>query len=71
MGDTYFQFQLVFKKLLVSLVMVVFIVVIFVMVVFLLVHCRNMHDITPHWAAAAEALIFSSAVVQDGSPEDS
>ena len=59
-----------FKKLVVSLVMVVFIVVIFVMVVLLLAHCRNMHDIAPHGVTAAEALITSSAVVQEGSPED-
>ena len=44
--------------------------VIFVMVVFVIAHCRIMHDIAPHGVTAAEALIFSSAVVQEGSPED-
>ena len=44
--------------------------VVFVMVVFVITHCRNMHDIAPHGVTAAEALIFSSAVVQEGSPED-
>ena len=29
-----------------------------------------MHDIAPHGVTAAEALISSSAVVQEGSPED-
>ena len=44
--------------------------VVFVMVVFVIAHCRNMHDIAPHGVTAAEALITSSAVVQEGSPED-
>ena len=39
------------------------------LVVFVIAHCRNMHDIAPHGATAAEALISSSAVVQEGSPE--
>ena len=54
----------------VSLVEVTFIIVVFVMVVFVIAHCRNMHDIAPHGVTAAEALITSSAVVQEGSPED-
>ena len=53
-----------------GLVLVVFILVLFVMVVFVIEHCRNMHDIAPHGVTAAEALITSSAVVQEGSPED-
>ena len=44
--------------------------VVFVMVVFVNAHCRNMHDIASHGVTAAEALICSSAVVQEGSPED-
>ena len=50
----------------VSLVMVVF----FVMVVFVIAHCRNLHNIAPRRATAAEALISPSAVVQEGNPED-
>ena len=46
----------------VSLIMVVF----FLIVVFVIEHCRNLHDI----ATAAAALIFPSAVVQEGNPED-
>ena len=34
-------------------------------------HCCNVHNIAPHGVTAAEALIFSSAVVQEGNPEDS
>ena len=49
----------------VNLVMVVFIIAIFV-----IVHCLNMYDIAPHGTTAAEALISSSAVVQQGSHED-
>ena len=49
---------------------VVIIIVVFVMVVFVIAHFRNMHDIAPHGVTAAEALIFSSAVAQEGSPED-
>ena len=45
------------------------IVVVFFMVVFVIVHCRTMQNIVPHGATAAEALIISSAVVQEGSPE--
>ena len=56
--------------LIVSLVLVVFIVVVFVMVFFVIAHCCNMHNIAPHWATAAEALISSSAVVQEASPDD-
>ena len=44
--------------------------VIFVMIIFVIAHCRNMHDIAPHDVSAAEALITSSAVVQEGGPED-
>ena len=54
----------------VSLVMVVFFRVFFVMVVFVIAHWRNMHDVAPHGATAAEALNSSSAVVQEGSPEE-
>ena len=53
----------------VSLVMVVFFRVFFVMVVFVIAHCRNMHNIAPHEATAADALISSSAAVQEGSSE--
>ena len=53
-----------------GLVLVVFIIVLFVKVIFVIAQCRNMHDIAPHGATAAEALISSSAVVQEGSPED-
>ena len=45
------------------------IVVVFIMVVFVIAHCRTMQNIVPHEATAAEALIISSAVVQEGSPE--
>ena len=54
----------------VTLLVVVFIIVLFVMVVFVNAQCHNMHDIAPHLATAAEALISSSAVVQESSPED-
>ena len=54
----------------VSLVMVIFITVGFVMVVFVITHCRNMHNIAPHGSTDVEALISSSAVVQEGSRED-
>ena len=64
-----FLLQLGFKKLVVSLVVVVFIIVIYVMVVFVLAHCRNMLNSVPHGDTAAEALISSSAVVHEGSPE--
>ena len=53
-----------------GLVLVVFIIVFFVMVVFVIAQCCNMHDIAPHWATTAGALISSSAVVQEGSPEE-
>ena len=46
------------------------VVVVFIVVVFVIAHCRNMHNIAPHGATAAEALISSSAVVQEGSPKD-
>ena len=51
----------------VSLIVVVFIIVVFFMVVFVIAHCRNMHNIAPHGVTAAEALISTSAVVQEGS----
>ena len=54
----------------VSLIAVIFIIVLFLMVVYAISHCRNMHNIAPHGATDAEALISSSAVVQVGSPED-
>ena len=53
----------------VSLVVVIFIIVLFVMVVYVIAHCRNMHNITPHGAITAEALVSSSAAVQEGSSE--
>ena len=40
------------------------------MIVFVIVNCRNMHYIDQHGATAAMALISSSAVNQEGSPED-
>ena len=46
------------------------VVVIFLIVVFVIAHCKNVHNITPHVATAAEALNSSAAVVQEGSPED-
>ena len=46
------------------------VLVVFIIVVFVIAQCRNMHDIAPHGATAAEALISSSAVFQEGSPED-
>ena len=56
--------MLVLNKLVASLI-----VVIFILVVFVIVHCHNMQNIAPHGATAAEALISSSAVVQEGSPK--
>ena len=47
------------KSIVLSLVVVVFIIVLFVMVVFVIAHYRNMHDIAPHGAKAAEAPISS------------
>ena len=44
--------------------------VVFVMVIFVIAHCSNMRDTAPHGVTAAEALISSSAVVQEGYPED-
>ena len=64
-----FLLQLGFKKFIVSLVVVVLVIVIFVMVVFVIAHCRNMQNNAPHGATAAEALISSSAVVNEGGPE--
>ena len=57
-------------SVIISLFVVVFIVAVFIMIFFVFVHCCNMHDIASHGATATEALIFSSAVVQEGSPED-
>ena len=42
----------------------------FIIVVFIIAHCRNMHNTAPHGVTAAEAFISSSAVVQEGYPED-
>ena len=63
------------KELVLSLLVVIFNIVVFVMVIFVLVvfgiaHCRNTHEIASHGATAAEALISSSTVVQEGSPKD-
>ena len=44
--------------------------VVFIIVVFVIAHCGNKHNIAPHGATAAEALISSSAVDQEGSPKD-
>ena len=57
-------------SMVVSLVVVVFIIVLFVMVFFVIAHCRNINNIAPHGTTAAEALISSSATVQEGSSED-
>ena len=46
------------------------VLVVFILVVFVNAQCRNMHDIAPHGPTAAEALISSSAVFQEGSPKD-
>ena len=46
------------------------VLVVFIIVVFVIAQCRIMHDIAPHGATAAEALISSSAVFQEGSRED-
>ena len=42
------------------------VVVVFIIVVFVIAHYHNMHNI----ATAVEALISTSAVVQEGSPKD-
>ena len=57
-------------SMVVSLDFVVFIIVFFLMVIFVIAHCRNMHNIASHGATAAVALIFSSAAIQEVSPED-
>ena len=44
--------------------------VIFITVVFVIGHGLNMHNIAPHGTPATEALINSSAVVQECSPKD-
>ena len=54
----------------VSLVVVVFFIVFLIMVVFVIAHCHNLQNIAQHRATAAEAIIFISAVVQEGNPED-
>jgi len=46
------------------------VLVVFIIVVFVIAQCRNMHHIAPHGTTAAKALISSSAVFQEGSPED-
>ena len=56
-------------SMVVSQVVVVFIIFVFVMVVFVIAHCRTMQNIVPYGATAAEAVIISSAVVPEGSPE--
>ena len=56
-------------SVIISHVVVVFIIAVFIMIFFVIVYCHNMHDIAPHGATAAEALISSSAVVQEGSPK--
>ena len=66
--------MLVLNKLVASLIVAIFIIIIFVMVVFVLVvfvivHFRNTHVIAPYWATAADALISSSAVFQEGGPK--
>ena len=53
------------KNMAVSLVAVVFITVVFV-----IAHCLNTHNIAPQETTAAEALIYLSAVFQEGIPED-
>ena len=57
-------------SMVVSLNFVVFIIVVFVMVIFVIAHCRNMHNIAPHGATAAVALISSSSAIQEVIPED-
>ena len=56
-------------NIILGIIVVVFIIVLNVMVIFVIVHCYNMYSIAQHWATAAEALIISSAVGQEGSPE--
>ena len=57
-------------SMIVTLVFVIFNIVVFDMVAFVVVHCRNMHNIAPHGATVAKALISSSAVAQEGYPKD-
>ena len=40
--------------------------VVFVIVIFVIAHCHNMQNIVPHGATAAEALVISSVVFQEG-----
>ena len=49
--------------------MIVYNIVLFLMNIFAIAHCRNMHNIAPLGATALDALISSSAVVQEGSPK--
>ena len=51
----------------ISMYICMYIYICICMVVFVIAHCRNMHNITPHGVTAAEALISTSAVVQEGS----
>ena len=45
-------------------------IVLIIIVVFVIAHCLKRHNISQHGISAAEALISSSAVVQQGSHED-
>ena len=51
-------------------VVVSLVVVTFITVNFVIGHSLNMHNIAPHGTPATEALINSSAVVQECSPKD-
>ena len=54
-----------------AIIMVVNLVIVFIIiVVFVIAHCLKRHNISQHGATGAEALISSSAVVQQGSHED-
>ena len=54
-----------------AIIMVVNLVIVFIIiVVFVIAHCLKRHNISQHGTTAAEALISSSAVVQQGSHED-
>ena len=53
-----------------AIIMVVNLVIVFIIiVVFVIAHCLKRHNISQHGTTAAEALISSSAVVQEGSPK--
>ena len=45
------------------------VVVVFIRIIFVIIHCHTMHNIIQHWVKAAETLISSSAVVQEGIPK--